>query len=164
MRRLLFVLMLVVAIAAAGPAVSASASSDGAGVTGTGMLGQFGNPLVQVSAVQTGSVGAGEFTIAYPDRSFVTGSATCLFVAGNTAYLTGQITRSGGSRQLPENWLPGRYIVIGIQDNGQPGTTGPDNLNFSPGFVTNPGCGPNLAAAPVFPVVWGNYVVSGTTS
>jgi hypothetical protein len=161
MRRLLFVLMLIVIIATVGPAVSASASTGGAGVTGTGMLGQFGDPLVQVSASQAGSTGAGEFTIAYPDRSFVAGRVTCLFVAGNTAYLTGQITRSGGPRQQPENWLPGRYIVIGIQDNSPPRTAGPDNLNFSPGFADNPGCGPNIAAVPVFPIVWGNYVVSG---
>lgn len=165
MRRILFVLMLAVSIAAVAPAVSASASSFGrASVTGVGRLGQFGDPLVQVAAAQVGSIGVGEFTIAYPDHTFVVGHATCLFVAGTTAYLTGQIAISSGSRIQPENWLPGRYIVIGIQDNSQVGFAEPDDLNFSPGFAANPGCGPNSAATPVFPIVWGHYVVSATAS
>ena len=114
MGRLLFLVLLTVAIGAAVPAATASAASSGSdGVTGIGMLGQFGDPTVQVSAVQTGPA-AGGFTIAYPDQSFATGQATCLFVAGNTAYLTGRITSSGGPRQQPENWLPGNYIVIGV--------------------------------------------------
>ena len=160
MGRLLFLVLLTVAIGAAVPAATASAASSGSdGVTGIGMLGQFGDPTVQVSAVQTGPA-AGGFTIAYPDQSFATGQATCLFVAGNTAYLTGRITSSGGPRQQPENWLPGNYIVIGVRDSGQLGTAGPDRLNFSPGFAANPGCGPNGAAVPVFRIVWGNYLVS----
>jgi hypothetical protein len=32
-------------------------------------------------------------------------------------------------------------------------------MNFSPGFAGNPGCGPNGAAVPVFPITAGNYHV-----
>ncbi len=161
MRRLLFLVMLIVAIGAVAPAASASASSDVNGVTGVGMLGQFGDPTVRVSAVQIGSATVGGFRISYPDRTFAAGRATCLFVAGNTAYLTGLITRSGGPRSQAENWLRGSYIVIGVQDNGKPRTASPDDVNFSPGFATDPGCGPNAAATPVFPIVRGNYVLFG---
>jgi hypothetical protein len=161
MRRLLFLVMLIVAIGAVAPSASASASSDIDGVTGVGTLGQLGDPTVRVSAVQIGSAAIGRFQIRYPDRTFATGRATCLFVAGNTAYLTGRIIRSGGPRSQVENWLHGSYIVIGVQDNGRPGTAAPDELNFSPGFATNPGCGPNAAATPGFPIVRGNYVLFG---
>jgi hypothetical protein len=162
MRKRMFLLVLAGALGAAMPAVPASAAPAHAAVTGTGMLGQFGDPTTHVNAIQTAPGLAGGFTIAYPDGSFVAGQATCLFVSGSTAYVTGQITRSGGPRQQPENWLPGNYIVIGVKDNGEPGTAGPDLLNFSPGFAADPGCGPNQAAAPVFPIVLGNYqVVSG---
>ncbi len=160
MRRLLFLLILAVTIGALSPAIPASASSGPDSVTGAGMLGQFGDPTVLVSVVGSGTAAAGGFAISYPDRTLVSGRATCLFVAGKTAYLTGQITWSGGPRKQLNNWLLGRYVVIGIQDNGR-GTAGPDELNFSPGFSANPGCGPNGAATPVIPIVWGNYVVSG---
>ena len=134
---------------------------DHAGVIGTGTLGQLGDPTVRVSAFQVGSAAAGRFTVAYPDRTFAAGRATCLYVAGNTAYVTGRITRSGGPRSQANNWLPGSYIVIGIQDNHKPGTTTSDELNFSPGFATNPGCGPNAEATPAFPIVRGNYFLFG---
>lgn len=161
MRRLMLLLILVVTIGAVSSAVPASASSGGGSVTGAGMLGQSGDPTVLVSAVQSTTAAAGGFIIAYPDGTLVSGRATCLFVAGNTAYLTGRITWSGGPRSQAENWLFGRYVVIGIQDSGWLRTAGPDKLNFSSGFSANPGCGPNGAATPVFPIVWGNYVVSG---
>src|SRR4051812_14898616 len=114
MRRLLFLVMLIVAIGAVAPSASASASSDIDGVTGVGTLGQLGDPTVRVSAVQIGSAAIGGFRITYPDRTFAAGRATCLFVAGNTAYLTGRIIRSGGPRSQVENWLRGSYIVIGV--------------------------------------------------
>ncbi len=161
MRRLLFLLILAVTIGAVAPAISASASTGPDSVTGFGTLGQFGDPTVVVSVVGSGTAAAGGFAIFYPDRSTVSGRATCLFVSGHTAYLTGQITWSGGPRPPAETWLLGRYVVIGIQDNGQLATAGPDMLNFSSGFAANPGCGPNAAATPAFPIVGGNYVVSG---
>ncbi len=161
MRRLLFLLILAVTIGAVAPAIPASASSGPDRVTGFGMLGQFGDPTALVSVVGSGTAAAGGFAIFYPDRTLVSGRATCLFVAGRTAYLTGRITWSGGPRKQPDNWLLGRYIVIGIKDNGQPGPASPDMLNFTTGFAANPGCGPNAAAVPVFPIVAGNYVVSG---
>ena len=131
-------------------------------VTGTGTLGQFSNPTARVDAIQTKAGVRGSFTITYPDHTFATANDTCLYVSGNTAYVTGRITRSGGPRYVtPLNWLPGNYIVIGIQDNGNPGTV-PDQLNFSPGFATDPGCGPNSAATPDFPIVSGNYRVTDT--
>jgi hypothetical protein len=160
MRRLLLLLTLTLAAAVIGPAVSASASPGHHDqVTGTGTLGQFGDPTAHVNAIQTAAGLRGGFAIAYPDGSFAAGPATCLVVAGTTAYVTAQITNSGGPRQQANNWLPGRFLVVGVQDNGEPGTAGPDRLNFSPGFAANPGCGPNGAATPVFPITAGNYRV-----
>ncbi len=150
---------LAVAIAALVPAASAWASPARDQVTGTGTLGQLGDPAAHVNAIQTAPGLRGGFTIAYPDGTYAAGSATCLFVSGNTAYITGQISTSGGPRQQANNWFPGSYLVIGIQDNGEPGTAGPDLLNFSPGFAADPGCGPNGAATPVFQITKGNYQV-----
>jgi hypothetical protein len=162
MRRLLLLLTLALAAAAAGPAVSASASPGHHDqVTGTGTLGQFGDPTAHVNAIQTAAGLKGGFTIVYPDGTFAAGSATCLAVAGTTAYVTAQITRSGGPRQQANRWLPGSFLVVGVQDNGVPGTARPDRLNFSPGFTADPGCGPNGAATPVYPITAGNYRVDG---
>jgi hypothetical protein len=131
-------------------------------VTGTGTLGQFGDPTVHVNGIQTAAGLKGGFMVTYPDGTFVAGSATCLFVSGNTAYLTGRIASARGPREQPEGWFPGSYLVIGVKDNGEPGTAGPDLMNFSPGFAGNPGCGPIGAATPVFPITAGNYnVVAG---
>jgi hypothetical protein len=116
---------------------------------------------VHVNAIQTAAGLKGGFTIAYPDGTFAAGPATCLLIAGNTAYITSRIISSFGPRQQAENWFSGRYIVIGVQDNGRPRTAGRDLLNFSPGFATDPGCGPNGAATPVFPIIRGNYRVFG---
>jgi hypothetical protein len=127
---------------------------------GTGTIAQFGNPTAHVNANETRNGVRGSFTITYPDGTSVTGTATCLSVSGNTAYVTGRITESAGPRQAPNSWFPGNFVVVGVQDNGEPGTAGPDRLNFSPGFTANPGCGPNGAAVPVIPIVEGNYQVS----
>lgn len=164
MRRLMLLLSLTLALAAATawPAISASASPDHHDqVAGTGTLGQFGDPTAHVNAIQTATGLKGGFTIAYPDGTFAAGPATCLAIAGTTAYVTARITSSGGPRQQANNWLPGGFLVIGVQDNGEPGTAGPDRLNFSPGFAANPGCGPNGAATPVFPIIAGNYQLFG---
>jgi hypothetical protein len=160
MRRLLLLLTVALAAAVVAPAVRASASPGHNGqVTGTGTLGQFGDPTAHVNAIQTAAGLKGGFTIAYPDGTFAVGPATCLAIAGTTAYVTAQITSSGGPRQQSLNWLPGSFLVIGVQNNGEPGTAGPDQLNFSPGFAADPGCGPNTAATPVFPITAGNYRV-----
>ena len=161
MRRLLLLLTLALAAAAAGPAVSASASPGHDQVTGTGTLGQFGDPAAHVNAIQTAAGLKGEFTIVYPDGSFAAGPATCLAIAGTTAYVTAQITSAGGPLQQANRWLPGSFLVVGVQDNGEPGTAGPDRMNFSPGFAADPGCGPNGAATPVYPITAGNYQVFG---
>lgn|SRR5215472_6980522 len=151
--------LMILALAVAAPAGPAWASPGHNQATGTGTLGQFGDPTAHVNAVQTASGLAGGFTITYPDQTFVTGTATCLSVLGNTAYITGKITDTGGPRQQASNWFIGSYLVIGVQNDGSPGTAGPDQLNFSPGFAADPGCGPNQAADPVFPIVAGNYQV-----
>ena len=161
MRKLQFIVTIALAIGVLAPAASASAAPGRDQVTGTGTLGQFGDPTAHVNAIQTSARLQGGFTITYPDGTFADGSATCLFVSNNTAYVTGQIADSGGPRQQTNNWFSGDYIVIGVQDNGEPGTAGPDMLNFSRGFATDPGCGPNGAAAPVFPITTGNYRVFG---
>jgi hypothetical protein len=159
MRKLLLIVTLALAIGTAAPAASAWASPGHDQVTGTGTLGQFGDPTAHVNAIQTPAGLNGAFTINYPDGTVVTGSVTCLIVGGVTAYVTGQIATASGPRQVASSWFPGSYIVIGVQDNGQGRTGEADQLNFSPGFATDPGCGPNGAATPVFPIVTGNYRV-----
>ena len=114
-----------------------------------------------MEAVQISWGPTGEFLISYPDRSVAFGAATCLFVTGHTAYLTGRIIGATGPRQQANNWAVGNYIVIGVVDTGKPVSVSPDLLNFSPGFATNPGCGPNVEAGPVFPITRGNFLVSG---
>jgi hypothetical protein len=158
-RRIFTAAPLILALAVAAPATAALASPGHNQATGTATLGQFGDPTASVNAVQTPSGLKGGFTIGYPDQTFATGIATCLSVLGSTAYVTGKITDSGGPRQQGLNWFVGNYLVVGVQDNGEPGTAGPDELNFSPGFSADPGCGPNQAADPVFPIVTGNYRV-----
>jgi hypothetical protein len=125
------------------------------------VLGQFGDPTAHVNAAQTAAGLEGGFWITYPDGTFAAGSATCLTVSGRTAYVTSQITSSGGPRQQTNDWILGSYIVIGVQDHGRPRAAGPDLMNFSPGSATDPGCGPDGAAKPVFPITAGNYKVFG---
>jgi hypothetical protein len=72
----------------------------------------------------------------------------------------GKITDSNGPRRDGNGWFPGSFVVIGVQDNGEPSTAGSDKLNFSLGFALDPGCGPNGAAVPVYGIVGGNYQVS----
>jgi hypothetical protein len=160
MRR--FVPVAVVSAAVALVAVSATAAlaSSHSQATGTGTLDQFGNPTAHVNAVQTKPGLKGSFTITYPDGTSVSGTPSCLSVSGDTAYVIGRIDESTGPRRDPNNWQPGNYVVIGVQDSGEPGTKGPDHLNFSPGFASQPACGPNSAATPVFAIVEGNYRVS----
>ena len=161
MRKLLFLVTMACLIgvfATAAPAWASSSPDQVVGVAGSGTLGQFGNPKVTVNAAQTPVNPGGWFTIGYPDGTFVMGIATCVFVSGNTAYLTGRIFISSGPRQRPNGWFIGRYLVIGVKGNG---TTSTNLLNFSPGFAVNPGCGPNAAATPEFPIVSGIYRVFG---
>ncbi len=159
MRKLVFVVTTASVVGALALAAPAWASPGQNQATGTGTLGQLGDPTAHVNAIQTAAGLKGGFTIGYPDGTFVAGSASCLVVSGNTAYITGQITSAGGPRQQADNWFAGGYLVIGVTDNGEPGTAGPDLLNFSPGFAADPGCGPNGAATPVFPITAGNYRV-----
>ena len=166
MRRLLFIATIVGAVTAfapvpawASPSHAQFSFSRPAAVIGIGSLGpQFGQPTVQLAATQTVVGASGEFTITYPDRTIVFGTGTCLFVSGQTAYLTGRITVAFGPRRQANNWLAGNYIIIGVQDNG---SAGPDRLNFSPGFAANPGCGPNPAAAPDIPITRGGFLIVG---
>jgi len=155
--RKLFVILLSTVAAVILVALPASASSGSPTVIGTGVLGAFGDPGVRLYATESAGGAQGIFSLAYPDTTGVLGSATCLFVSGTTAYLTAKITQASGPRAQANNWAPGHYIIIGVQDSVQ----GPDLLNFSSGFAVNPGCGPNFAATPVFPVITGLFRVSG---
>jgi hypothetical protein len=159
MRKLLFVIALALTLGVAAPSASAWASPGRDQVTGTGTLAQFGDPTAHLNVIQTRASLQGRFRITYPDGTIATGSATCLSVTGKTAYITGLIRAVSGPRQQTNSWFPGRYIVIGVQDNGKAGGGKPDQLNFSPGFKSDPGCGPNWTAAPVFRIVAGNYRV-----
>src|SRR5260370_31422849 len=125
MRKLLFILAVALAIGVLAPAGSVWASPGQDQLTGTGTLGQFGDPTAHVNAIQTAAGLRGGFTIAYPDGTFAVGSATCLFVSGNTAYVTSQITDSGGPRQQTNSWFAGGVILIGVQDHGEARHGGP---------------------------------------
>ncbi len=140
------------------PASAAHAAPGHDQVTGTGVLGQFGNPQTHVNAVRTPAGLKGGFTVQYPDSTQASGSVTCLYVNGNTAFIDAQITSASGPRLAANNWFVGGYLVIGVQDNGEPGA-GADRVNFSPGFASQPDCGPNDAAIPAFLLVEGNYQV-----
>jgi hypothetical protein len=150
--------------ASAVPGTAASIAQAPAAVSGkladgSGTLGQFGDPTVVVHALSAKSGTQGGFVITYPDGTYVAGSPVCLFVSGNIAYLTGRIILSHGPRVQADNWSQGNYVVIGVQDNGTSSAAQPDLLNFSPGFTSDPGCGPSTGAVPVFPIVRGNYRV-----
>ena len=163
MRKSLAVATLALALSVGAPPTSSQAAPSHDQVTGTGTAGQFGDPQLHVNAIQTRNGVKGGFTIQYPDGTTVTGRVTLLAVAGAVGCVTGVITRSSGPRQVPNNWLPGNYLAIGVNDAGEPGTAGPDLLNFSPGFTTDPGCGPGNQASPTVPVVAGNYQVFDAT-
>jgi hypothetical protein len=160
MRKLLLLVTLAATFGVVAQAAPASAFEFRApdGVVGTGTLGQFGVPTVYVHAVQTVPGLHGGFIITYPDGTFADEVATCLFVSGDTAYVTGKILRSGGPRQQPNNWARGNFIVLGVVGNQQ---SAPDLMNFSPGFAADPGCGPIEAAVPVFPIEAGFFRVFG---
>ena len=82
MRKLLLVITMVLAASVLALATPASAAPRHDQVTGIGTLGQFGDPTAHVNAIQTAAGLKGGFTIAYPDGTFVAGSASCLFEAG----------------------------------------------------------------------------------
>jgi hypothetical protein len=150
---LLLTAALVAAMMVAG--AGAALADNGDLAAGSGQIGQFGEPRVNVSAKDTTNGYQGQFNIRYPNGTYLQGHVTCLFVQDNQAYIIGQVDRTEGSTA----WEEGEYIVIGIQDNGPPGSSPPDLLNFSPGFPTEPACGPNGAAVPFIPVVSGNFEV-----
>ena len=161
MRKLLVIVTLAwtafaVALAVPASAAPVSPAASGQLLDGSGTLGQFGDPTVVAHALASKSQTQGGFVITYPDGTYVAGSSACLSVSGTTAYLTGRIILSHGARVQADNWSAGNYVVIGVQDDGG---AGPDLLNFSPGFATNPGCGPNGAATPAFPIAKGNFRV-----
>jgi len=79
MRKLLLVVTIALAAGVLALAAPAWAAPDHNQLTGTGTLGQFGDPTTHVNAIQTTAGLKGGFTIAYPDGTFVVGSATCLF-------------------------------------------------------------------------------------
>lgn len=161
MRKLLVLAALASAAAVAVSLVvstPARALPFGPSVVGIGTLGQFGDPTVRVAAVDAGTGRPeGGFTVTYPDRTRVMATDTCLFVSGTTAYVTGRIILASGPRVDPANMTPGNYMIIGVADNRGAGS---DLLNFSPGFTADPGCGPNFAATPVFPIVRGRFLVN----
>ena len=159
MRKLLLTVAAAVTVFAAMPAVGVQAATKVESVIGAGTLDQFGTPTAYLAAAgnQRGQLGA--FTITYPDGTYATGTSSCLVVDDKTAYLTGKIILSGGPRRETNRWQRGNYLVIGVQDNGD-GTGLADELNFSIGTESNPGCGPKANAVPVFFIVKGNYRVT----
>jgi len=158
MRRILFVAALALGLTAAAPIAASYAAPSHAQAVGTGTLGQFGNPTAHVNANDTPAGLKGSFTISYPDGTSVAGVPACLFVDGTAAYVISRITQSSGARVSQNNWPVGNFLVIGVQDNGEPGTN--DKLNFSPGVSAQPACAANMDASPVFTIVAGNYQVS----
>lgn len=160
MRKTLVIGALTLGFAIAAPAAYAVAAPSHDQAVGTGTLAQFGDPTAHINANQTRSGPKGSFTITYPDGTLATGSLTCLSVDGNVAFVTGRITEAYGPLQQRNNWSVGSYVVVGVEDNGEPGAAGPDRLNFTRGFAADPGCGPNSDATADFFIVKGNYRVS----
>src|SRR3954466_9585463 len=128
MRKPLVIATLALTLSVLAPPASSQAAPNHDQVTGTGTAGLFGAPKLHVNAIQTQSGVKGGFTIQYPDGTTVSGRVTCLVVAGPAGYVTGVITESSGPGQIPNNWLPGNYLAIGVEDTGEPGTAGPDLL------------------------------------
>ena len=165
MRRFLTVAAVAATLILGGPAAASYAAADTPGVTrgnyiiGAGTLGEtFGSPTAYLGALQTRTNPWGGFTVAYPDGTYAIGTITCFTVEGNVSFATGKIALSGGPRRDVNRWLRGSSLVIGVQDNGNAGPgEEPDKLNFSLGQPTDPGCGWNGGAAPVFYIVKGNY-------
>jgi hypothetical protein len=141
------------------PPVSSQAAPKHDQVTGTGTAGEFGDPQLHVNAIQAPTGAKGGFTIRYPAGTTVTGRVSCLTVTGTVAFVTGVITESSGLLVARNNWAPGNYLVIGVADNGEPGTAGPDRLNFSAGLPVDPNCGRNDLAIPTIKIVAGNFQV-----
>jgi hypothetical protein len=108
-------------------------------VTGTGQLGaEFGSPRLHVDAHGN----TGEFSIEYPDNTKVSGFLVCMSVTGNEARMVGMIESASGPRVDNGTFKKGKYVKIGILDNGID-----DKANFSDsqGTVTGcPGETPNL--------------------
>ncbi len=160
MRKLLLAAVGCAAALALVPATVSFAAAGHDQATGTGSLDDFGNPTAHINANRTKAGLAGSFSISYPDGTSVSGTPTCLSISGSTAYVIGRIDQSSGPRVAMDNWHPGGYLAIGVQDNGEPGTA--DKLNFSVGFDSQPACGPINDADPVFTIVAGNFhVVAG---
>ena len=168
MRKALFVAAVAAALSVAAPAAAHAAPPDSPAVgdqlTGLGTLGDFGTPTAYLAAATTTWGAPGAFTITYPDGTYAIGASTCLVVQGKVAYLTGKIALSGGPRKAANGWTRGSYLVVGVEDNGGGAASEtPDRLNFSTGFATDPGCGPNGMATPDFRIVRGNYRVADGT-
>jgi hypothetical protein len=160
MRKFLTVAAVAVTLLLLAPAQAGHAAVTGGRVAGIGTLGELGEPTAYLAALQTRYGATGAFTITYPDGTYAAGTVTCLVVSGTVAYVTGRIALSGGPRRAAHSWLRGSYLFVGVQDNGTHGTPDHDRLNFSPGFATNPGCGPDASASPDFFVVRGDYRVA----
>jgi hypothetical protein len=161
MRRFLLVAAAAATMFVAAPATAGQAATTTESVVGVGTLGQFGTPTAYLGAIgsQRGQLGA--FTITYPDGTYAIGTSSCLVVNGKVAYVAGRIALSGGPRRDANGWQRGRYMVVGVQDNGDGGAAvEPDKLNFSPGLAADPGCGRNGMADPDFFIVKGNYRVN----
>src|SRR5439155_3722339 len=106
MRKLLIVGALALTLVVLAPPVAGQAAPNHDQASGTGALGLFGDPRAHVNAVATPSGVKGSVTIDYPDGTALAGTVTCLFVSGNTAYVTGRITEASGPRQAPNGWFP----------------------------------------------------------
>src|SRR5258708_32442310 len=99
MRKLLFILAVVLAIGVLAPAGSVWASPGQDQLTGTGTLGQFGDPTAHVNAIQTAAGLRGGFTITYPACTLAFSSAPRLFVSRENAYFTRPRPYSGAPCQ-----------------------------------------------------------------
>jgi hypothetical protein len=141
-----FIVLLAVLMACALPAVASSASPYDY-VTGGGWVVQY-NCCVDAHFAFTAHNGAngvtGQMQLRYDYSNYpindglaseqYTADVVCLSVVGNTAVLSGVITRAVN----PElNLQEGDYLTFQITDNGQPGSLVPDAFNARGG----PPCG-----------------------
>jgi hypothetical protein len=162
MRKVLIALTVAAVLALGAGGGPASADDQGAEwlAAGTGTLmppPEFGQPMLHVNAKSSygGADPRGHFWIRYANGGGeFGGDVVCLTVAGNLAWLEGEIERVKTPR-MTGNFVVGNYVNIRLADNGSPGTL--DLANFDAGTDLPRGCTPEMVADLL--ITQGNYVV-----
>ncbi|MBC7688518.1 MAG: hypothetical protein H7211_10105 [Aquabacterium sp.] len=97
--------------------------------------------------------GSGVLTYTTGDLK-ITFDIDCMKVSGQTATMSGTVTRSDGS--LPSVFVPGSKIFFRVIDNGEGANDSPDQMSLL--YLTGIGCN-SLFNPPVSPIEGGNIQV-----